>query len=153
VGAVLASAHHQEQKENGTMKTITKVMTVIVFAVGLLGIQNTLAQNDYDVKTVGTFGGKVLSIEKTAPANRRGNWINLLLQTGKETIAVQLGPAWYIDKQTPRIEANDTITVTGSRVTMDGRSAIVAADITKGNELLKLRENNGIPVWPRRNGE
>ena len=73
----------------------------------------------------------------------------LMLQTGKETIAVQLGPAWYIDKQRPRIQPNDTIKVTGSRVTMDGRSMIVAADITKGNELLKLREANGIAVWPR----
>jgi hypothetical protein len=36
---------------------------------------------------------------------------------------------------------------------MDGRPAIVAADITRGNELLKLREDNGMPVWPRRNGE
>jgi hypothetical protein len=131
------------------MKTITKVMTMVVFAVGLAGIQNTLAQNDYDVKTVGTIGGRVLSIEKTAPANRRGDWINLLLQTGKGTIAVQLGPDWYIDKQKPRIHPNDTIKVTGSRVTMDGKSIIVAADVTKGNELLKLREANGIPVWPR----
>jgi hypothetical protein len=32
---------------------------------------------------------------------------------------------------------------------MDGRSIIVAADVTKGNELLRLREANGIPVWPR----
>ena len=91
-----------------------------------------------------------MSIEKTAPANRRGYWINVLLQTGNGTVAVQLGPAWYIDKQTPRIQPNDTITVTGSRVTMDGRPLIVAADVTKGNELLKLREANGIPVWPRR---
>ena len=124
-------------------------MMMVVFAVGLAGIQNTLAQNDYDVKTVGTIGGRVLSIEKTAPANRRGNWINVLLQTGKETVAVQLGPDWYIDKQRPRIQPNDTIKVTGSRVTMDGRSIIVAADVTKGNELLRLREANGIPVWPR----
>ena len=131
------------------MKTITKVMTTVVFAVGLLGIHNALAEPDYDAKTVETIGGKVLSIEKTTPAKKRGYWIDLILQTQKETIAVQLGPDWYIDKQTPRIEANDIITVTGSRVTMDGRSAIVAADITKGNELLKLRENNGIPVWPQ----
>ena len=128
-------------------------MTMVVFAVVLAGIQNTLAQNDYDVKTVATIGGRVLSVEKTAPANRRGNWINLLLQTGNETIAVQLGPDWYIDKQTPRIEANDTITVTGSRVTMDGKSAIVAADIAKRSELLKLRDINGIPVWPREHPE
>lgn len=131
------------------MKTIIKATTTVVFAVGLLGIHNALAQHDYDAKTVETVGGKVLFVEKTSPAKKRGYWVDLILQTEKETIAVQLGPAWYIDKQTPRIEANDTITVTGSRVTMDGRSAIVAEDITKGNELLKLREDNGIPVWPQ----
>jgi hypothetical protein len=150
VGIVLESERAQaKQERNGTVKTITKKITIVVFAVGLLGIHNTLAQSDYDVKSVETIGGKVLSIEKTAPAKRRGYWVNLLLQTGKETIAVQLGPAWYIDKQTPRIQPNDTIKVTGSRVTMDGRSIIVAADVTKENELLRLREAKGIPVWPR----
>jgi hypothetical protein len=90
-----------------------------------------------------------LSIEKTAPANRRGYWINALLQTGQETVAVQLGPAWYIDNQTPRIQPNDTIKVTGSRITVDGRPLIVAAVVTKGNEFLKLREaTNGVAVWP-----
>jgi hypothetical protein len=132
------------------MKAITKVMTMIAFAVGLLGIPDILAQHDYDLKTVETIGGKVLSIEKTTPAKRRGYWVDLVLQTEKETIAVQLGPAWYIDKQAMRIEPNDTITVTGSRVTMDGKPAIIAADVTKGNELLKVRDNNGIPLWPRR---
>lgn len=131
------------------MKTITKVITMVGFAVGLLGIHNALAQHDYDAKTVETIEGKVLSIEKTTPPKRRGYWIDVMLQTEKETIAVQLGPAWFIDKQVPRIEPNDTITVTGSRLTMDGRLTIVAADVTKGTELLKLREDNGIPVWPR----
>ena len=72
-----------------------------------------------------------------------------MLQTEQGTIPVQLGPLWYVRAQTPRIEANDTITVTGSRVILDGRSAIVTADVTKGNELLKLREDNGIPLWLR----
>ncbi len=72
-----------------------------------------------------------------------------MLQTDKETIPVHLGPAWYIDKQTPHIETNDTISVIGSRVTMDGKPAIVAAQIKKGNEVLKLRDDNGVPVWSR----
>lgn len=135
------------------MNLIVKVMTMVLFAVGSLGIQTTLAQRDYDAKTVETIEGKVLSIEKTTPARRRGYWVELMLQTGNDVIAVQLGPAWYVDRQTPRIEANDTITVTGSRVMMDGRPFIVAADVTKGNELLKFRGDNGTPVWPRRNGE
>ena len=112
---VLEPSAQAKPKENGRMKPITKAMAMVVFAVGFAEIQNTLAQNDYDVRTVETFGGKVLSIEKTAPANRRGNWINVLLQTRTGTIAVQLGPDWYVDKQRPRIQPNDIIKVTGSR--------------------------------------
>jgi hypothetical protein len=133
------------------MKAITKVMMMVAFAAGLFGIHDALAERDYDARTVETIEGKVLAIEKTTPAKRRGYWVDLMLQTGNEVIAVQLGPAWYVDKQTPRIEANDTITVTGSRVTMDGKPVLVAADITKGTEILKLRQDNGIPFWPRRN--
>jgi hypothetical protein len=126
-----------------------KVITVVAFALGLLGIADILAERDYDAKTVEIVTGRVLSVEKTTPTKRRGYWVDVMLQTGNGTIPVRLGPAWYIDKHTPRIEANDTITVTGSRVMLDGRPAIVAADITKGNELLKLRDGNGNPFWPR----
>jgi hypothetical protein len=69
---VLEPSAQAKPKENGTMKTITKVITMVVFAVGLTGIQNALAQNDYDVRTIETFGGKVLSIEKTAPCKQAG---------------------------------------------------------------------------------
>ena len=131
------------------MKAITKVMTMIAFIAGVLGIHDTLAQRDYDPKTIETIEGKVLSVEKTTPPKRQGYWVDLILQTAKETITVHLGPAWYIDRHTPRIEANDIIMVTGSRVTMDGNSGITAADIKKGNEVLKLRGDNGIPLWPR----
>ena len=62
---------------------------------------------------------------------------------------MHVGPSWYIDKQSPRIEANDTITVTGSRVTVDGKPAIIAAQVKKEDETLKLRDENGIPVWRR----
>jgi|SRR5690242_3648877 hypothetical protein len=130
------------------MKAITKVMTVIAFAVALLGVPNILAERDYDLKTVETVGGRVLSVENTTPAKRRGYWTQLMLQTDKEVIPVQLGPFWFIVKETPRIEANDTISVTGSRMMLDGRPAIVAANIAKGNELLKLRQNDGVPFWP-----
>ena len=54
------------------MKAITKVMTMVAFAAGLLGIHDTLAQRDYDVKTVETIQGKVLSVEKTTSAEKRG---------------------------------------------------------------------------------
>jgi hypothetical protein len=128
------------------MKTITKLVITAVAITSALGLSSAVAQRKYDPKTVETVQGKVLSVEKT---QQRGRGIHLMLQTDKETISVHLGPSWYIDKQTQKIEANDTITVTGSRVTIDGKPAIIAAEVKKGNEVLKLRDNNGVPAWSR----
>jgi hypothetical protein len=133
-------------KEN--MKNITKLIVVAVAVAGVLTASNAIAQRNYDPKTVETVEGKVLSVEKT-PSKGRGYGVHLTLQTEKETISVHLGPGWYLEKQTPHIEANDTITVTGSRVTIDGKPVIIAAQVKKGNEVLKLRDDNGVPAWSR----
>ena len=127
------------------MKTITKLVAAVAIAA-TFGAPSAIAQRNYDPKTVETVQGKALSVEKT---QQRGHGVHLMLQTDKETIAVHLGPSWYIDKQTPKIETNGTITVTGSRVTVDGKPAIIAAQVKKGNEILKLRDENGIPAWRR----
>lgn len=115
---------------------------------GLLMVSDSAAQRNYDPKAVETLQGKVLSVEKATRGQGRNYAVHLTLQTDKETISVRLGPN-YIEKQTPDIEANDTITVTGSRVTVDEKPAISAGQVKKGNEILKLRDENGIPVWRR----
>jgi hypothetical protein len=129
------------------MKTITRLIVVAVAVAGLFGASNAIAQRNYDPKTVETIEGKVLSVEKTTPPKNRGYGVHLTLQTKKETISVHVGPAWYLEKQTPQIEANDTVIVTGSRVTVDGKPAIIAAQVKKGNDILKLRGENGVPAW------
>ncbi len=35
----------------------------------------------------------------------------------------------------------------GSRVTVAGKPALIAAEVTKGDALLKLRDDSGIPAW------
>jgi hypothetical protein len=134
------------------MKKIAKSIIIAAAAAWVLGASTAAAQRNYDPKTVETIEGKVSSIEKTAATQKRGYGVHLTLQTDKETIAVHLGPARYVDQQTPKIEANDTITVTGSRVTIDGKPAIIAAQVKKGNEILKLRDENGVPAWRRAGG-
>ena len=125
------------------------LLSVAIAGAVLIAASNAVAQRNYNPKTVETIEGKVLSVEKTTPPKNRGYGAHLTLQTDKETIAVHLGPAWYMEKQTPKIEANDRIIVTGSRVTIDGKPAIIAAEVKKGNDILKLRDENGIPAWSR----
>ncbi len=73
--------------------------------------------------------------------------MHLTLKTEKEEIAVSLGPSWYLDKQDVKIAQNDKIEVKGSRVTFKGKPALIAAEVKKGTALLKLRDENGVPLW------
>jgi hypothetical protein len=104
-------------------------------------------QRMYNTATVEAVSGEVLSIDRMTPMKGMGGGIHLQLKTDKETISVHLGPAWYIERLDARIEKGDTIEVKGSRVTIGGKPAIIAAEVKRGNEMLKLRDDNGVPVW------
>jgi hypothetical protein len=101
----------------------------------------------YDPKTVETIAGEVVSVEKIIPQKRMGYGVHLILRTDKETLSVHLGPLWYIENQEIRLEPKDRIEVKGSRITFEGKPAIIAAEIKKGDEALELRDQNGVPVW------
>jgi len=73
--------------------------------------------------------------------------VHLVVKTDKETVSVQLGPSWYIENQDIKISPGDKVEITGSRVSFEGKSAIIAAEVKKGDEILKLRDENGYPVW------
>jgi hypothetical protein len=101
----------------------------------------------YDPKTVETLTGEVVSIERMTPMKGMGYGIHLTLKNAKETISVHLGPGWFIENQDTKLEAKTRIEVKGSRVTFDGKPAIIAAEVKKDDEVLKLRDENGIPMW------
>ena len=101
----------------------------------------------YDTKTVVTLRGEVVSLERITPMNGMSHGIHAVLKTGKDTIAVHLGPAWYIENQDVTVGPKDTIEVKGSRIVFEGKPAIIAAQITKGDESLVLRDANGFPIW------
>ncbi|HWP92104.1 MAG TPA: DNA-binding protein [Thermodesulfobacteriota bacterium] len=101
----------------------------------------------YNPKTVETISGEVVSVDKITPMKGMSYGIHLTLKTEKETISVHLGPGWFIERQDIKIEPKDKIEVTGSRITFEGKPAIIAAEVKKGDEILKLRDENGVPVW------
>jgi len=101
----------------------------------------------YDPKTVGTISGEVISVDMITPMKGMSQGVHLTLKTDKEIISVHLGPWWYIENRDIRIEPKDKIEVAGSRITYQGKPAIIAANVKKGDEVLKLRDENGLPVW------
>ena len=105
----------------------------------------------YNPATVETVSGVVQRVEQVkGKGGGRGYGIHLLLKTDKEEIAVHLGPGWYVEKQPLKIAPQDQIEVRGSRITYEGKPVILAAEVKKGDQVLKLRDAAGIPAWSGR---
>jgi|APFre7841882590_1041340.scaffolds.fasta_scaffold26306_4 hypothetical protein len=101
----------------------------------------------YDANNVETITGEVVGLEKIPSPGGKGYGVHLSVKTEKETLAVEVGPGWYVEKQPVKIEVKDILEIRGSRVASHGKPAIVAAEIRKGDQILKLRDENGIPAW------
>lgn len=100
----------------------------------------------YDPHSVVTVRGEVLAVESFATTGMSPG-VHVTLRAAQETLSVHLGPEWYISTQDTTIEPGDTIEVTGSRATVDGKPVVIAAEVVKGDQLLRLRDDRGFPAW------
>ena len=101
----------------------------------------------YNPQTVEMISGEVVSVDKITPMKGMNYGVHLILKTDRETLSVHLGPAWYIENQDVKISSGDQIEVKGSRITFEGKPALIAAEVKKGDDLLVLRDASGFPVW------
>ncbi|MEJ2070947.1 MAG: hypothetical protein P8X65_14560 [Syntrophobacterales bacterium] len=108
----------------------------------------------FDPKTVETLVGEVVQVQRGPLGRRgRGDLVRFTLKTGKETIEVFLGPSSFVDKQSVKPAKGDRVEVKGSRQTgPQGRTFLSAAEVKKGDQVLKLRDDQGTPLWPPRQG-
>ena len=101
----------------------------------------------YDPKAMETISGEVISIDRITPNKGMAAGIHMNVKTDKETISVHLGPSWYLENQDVKIEPKDRVEVKGAKTTFAGKPAIIAAEVKKGDDTLRLRDESGFPVW------
>jgi DNA/RNA endonuclease YhcR with UshA esterase domain len=99
---------------------------------------------NYDPKTEVTLNGTVEKVEYTNYGNMRG--VHLTLKAENGTLEVHLGPAAFVEK-TMTFKGGDNIQVIGSKLTMVGKPAVIAREVTKGDKVLKLWDETGVPLW------
>jgi hypothetical protein len=104
-------------------------------------------QQLYDPAKIETLTGEVIKIDQTVPMRRMGSGVFLMVKTDKETIAVHLGPSWYIERLDTKINVGDNLEIKGVRTSLAGNPAILTAEVKKGDAVLVLRDANGVPVW------
>ena len=101
----------------------------------------------YDPKTVETVTGEVIKVDRVTPMRGMSAGVHLVVKTDKGDVSVHLGPQWYLENQDVKIEPHDKVQIKGSRVTVGANPAIIASEVQKGGETLKLRDEAGVPVW------
>ncbi len=101
----------------------------------------------YNPQSVVTVAGTVVSITPSPGKPGLPYLVYLTLQTGEGKISIFLGPSHYVVKLPVQIKVLDRIQVTGSKIRWEGSSVILAAEVKKGDKVLKLRDPYGVPVW------
>jgi len=97
-----------------------------------------------------TLRGTVVSTETVTPAEGAAPFVQLNLKTGEEIVPVHLGPQWFMEEQSHRIDLDKgrEVEIKGSKNIVDGRPAFIAAEIRdpKQDQRLRLRHEDGMPV-------
>ena len=103
----------------------------------------------FDAHTMKTISGHVIKIDQV-PEFAFGLQMRVTVLTDKkEFLPVYLGPAFYVEGpwQVKHLKLGDQVTVSGSQVTVSGESFLIAMTVKQGNEVLRLRDKDGIPGW------
>lgn len=100
-----------------------------------------------NAKTTQTVSGEVISIGKISLMRGAIYGAYAIVKTGDDKITIHLGPLWFIEGQEIKIKPQDQVEVKCSQITYEGKPAIIASEVKKGKEILKLRDEDGSPYW------
>jgi DNA/RNA endonuclease YhcR with UshA esterase domain len=120
--------------------------TLVSLTAAAQGRRNRVTR--YDPATEITVTG---TIEAVQQVSRSGAWggTHLKLKTKDETLDVHLGPSKFVADKGFTFEKGDKVEVTGSKIKYDGKYALVARTVKKGDKTLTLRDASGVPLWSR----
>ncbi|MHB9075504.1 MAG: DNA-binding protein [Desulfobaccales bacterium] len=105
----------------------------------------------YNPQAVETLAGNVVALNRIhAKRPGRPDRVTMVLQTGKETVKIHLGPADYLDRQALRLAPGDQVEVKGMRITRSKATLFIAGTVKRGDQILQLRDDaTGRPLWAK----
>jgi hypothetical protein len=114
-----------------------------------MGRGGSMGPRLYNPQAVTTVTGQVEKLEELS-MGRNMAFREVLLKTDQGSLKVHLGPGWYLDEKKFVVKAGDTVSATGSKVTLDNQPVLIAREVTVNGTTLKLRDEQGVPLWQRK---
>jgi hypothetical protein len=106
----------------------------------------------YDRKAEVTVTGVVIEVDSEAAAEGVVG-VHLLVKTERAVLIVHVAPALFIGENNFWFQTDDRIEITGARVFHAGHPALWARTIVKDGKALRLRDEDGGPLWKTVAGE
>ena len=95
-----------------------------------------------------TITGKVSRVfTETLQDNMHPGMAILIDTKDKGQVRVHLGPVWYLERQEFNLEPGQEVQVKGICMEEKGETRLIAAQVTIGNSILLLRDQDGRPMW------
>jgi hypothetical protein len=95
-----------------------------------------------------TDRGKVVQVRTEMIQEGMYPGMALLVDTKTQgQVLVHLGPVWYLERQDFTIDPGDDVGIKGMVDKLNGKTVVVAYELTKGDYVLHLRDEQGRPNW------
>jgi hypothetical protein len=103
----------------------------------------------YNPSTEITVHGVVDAVQNVAYRCRWGG-THVTLKTEQRTYDVRLGPTLFLSQNNFSLAKGDTLSVTGSKLQVQGATVLVAREVSRNGKTLTLRNAQGFPAWAGR---
>ncbi len=103
----------------------------------------------YDPSTEITTHGVVEAVQHVAYPCWSGG-THVTLKTKQGSYDVRLGPTLFLSQNNFSFGKGDTLSVTGSKLSVQGTSVLVAREVSRNGKTLTLRNAQGFPAWAGR---
>ena len=101
----------------------------------------------YDPDTVTTLHGTVGAVTVVPSRGGQQGGTHVTLVSDGQPTEVVLGPTWFLKGEAVDIVKGDSIEVTGSLLDQAGETFLVARELKKGQKVMTLRDERGVPAW------
>jgi len=135
------------------MKTINiiAIAAAVVVVIVLSSVQSRRegAPPPYNAAAESKVSGVVLETPEFFCPVSEDQGAHLLLRTERGELLVHVAPGRFLRSEGFRFSPNDQVSVVGTMIHYHDRDAMLAREITRGNEVLIVRDRQGAPLWKK----
>ena len=121
--------------------------TSFLFSQPGRGLNQSEITKLYNAATEATVEGKITNVMVADSGYGRFPAVIVDLKTKDETMKVYIAPSWYLGKEKIELKKEQSLTVTGSKVTHNDKPLLITRTMKYDGKEITFRDSKGFPVW------